>query len=46
MPGVGETKRTQPSVRLFQNDLLELFLPPALRRSVHRVAMVATGVER
>jgi oxygen-independent coproporphyrinogen-3 oxidase len=32
--------------RRFQNDLLELFLPPVPRKSVRRVTMEATGVQR
>jgi len=32
--------------RRFQNDLLELFLPPARAQPVRRVTMEATGVER
>ena len=32
--------------RRFQNDLLELFLPATPRKSIRRVTMEATGVER
>jgi putative oxygen-independent coproporphyrinogen III oxidase len=32
--------------RRFQNDLLELFLPPSPRKPVRRVTMEATGVQR
>ena len=32
--------------RRFQNDLLELFLPQPARKSMRRVTMEATGVQR